>query len=213
MAIVRVERVKNPRGEAFIMNNKSVSTATIGFMCLALAGWMISMPTAGWFEKVYAHGVANMTALAILLVIMGILAFVHGRTLDCIIFFGGAGLFWSGHLYGVAGEAGGAPEPGSYGGWYFFVWTLFFAWVWLGSRKGDLERMLFLLGLWLTLLALAIGDWTGIHGFTLAGGYLGLITSILAAITSALEVIGHGITRQPNDDSRVASHVRPVAAE
>jgi hypothetical protein len=195
------------------MNNKSVSTATIGFMCLALAGWLVSMPTAGWFEKVYPHGLATMTALAILLVIMGILSFVHGRTLDCIIFFGGAGLFWSAHLYGMAGEAGGAPEPGSYGGWYFFVWTLFFAWVWLGSRKGDLERMLFLLGLWLTLLALAIGDWTGIHGFTLAGGYLGLITSILAAITSALEVIGHGIGRLPNDDSRVASHVRPVAAE
>ncbi len=189
------------------MNNKSVSTATIGFMCLALAGWLVSMPTAGWFEKVYPHGLATMTALAILLAIMGILTFVHGRTLDCIIFFGGAGLFWSAHLYGMAGEVGAAPEPGSYGGWYFFVWTLFFAWVWLGSRKGDLERMLFLLGLWLTLLALAIGDWTGIHGFTLAGGYLGLITSILAAITSALEVIGHGSNRQPNDDSRVASHV------
>jgi hypothetical protein len=113
----------------------------------------------------------------------------------------------------MAGEAGGAPEPGSYGGWYFFVWTLFFAWVWFGSLKADLQRMLFLLALWLTLLALAIGDWTGIHGFTLAGGYLGLITSILAAITSAVEVIGHGSKRQPNEDSRVAGHARPVAVE
>jgi hypothetical protein len=195
------------------MNNKSVSTATIGFMCLALAGWMVSMPTAGWFEKVYPHGLAIMTALATLLAIMGILAFVHGRNLDCIIFFGGAGLFWSAHLYGMTAEPGGAPEPGSYGGWYFFVWTLFFAWVWLGSFKAELQRMLFLLALWLTMLALAIGDWTGTHGFTLAGGYLGLITSILAAITSAIEVIGHGNKGQPNEDSRAAGHTRSAAVQ
>ena len=195
------------------MNNKSVSTATIGFMCWALAGWMISMPTAGWFEKVYPHGFALIATLAILLVIMGILAFVHGRTLDCIIFFGGAGLFWSAHLYGMVGAQGGAAEPGSYAGWYFFVWTLFFAWVWLGSFKAELQRMLFLLGLWLTLLALALGDWTGAHGFTLAGGYLGLITSILAAITSAVEIIGHGQGRQPNEDSHAAAHTRPAAVE
>ena len=195
------------------MNNRSVSTATIGFMCLALAGWMISMPTAGWFERAYPHDIAMTASLAILLVIMGVLAFVHGRTLDCIIFFGGAGLFWSAHLYGMASALGGAAEPGSYGGWYFFVWTLFFAWVWLGSFKAELQRMLFLLGLWLTLLALAIGEWTGIHGFTLAGGYLGLITSILAAITSAVEIIGHGSARQPNDDVRAATQGRPVAVE
>lgn len=196
-----------------IMNNKSVSTATIGFMCLALAGWMISMPTAGWFDKVYSHGLSIIATLAFLLLIMGILAFVHGRTLDCVIFFGGAGLFWSARLHGVAGESSGAAEPGSYVGWYFFVWTLFFAWVWLGSFKAELQRMLFLLGLWLTLLALAIGAWTGIHPFTLAGGYLGLITSVLAAITSAVEIIGHGHAQKPNEDSRAAAHARPVAVE
>ncbi len=185
--------------------NQSTSTATVGFMCLALAGWMVSMATAGWFDRIYPHGLANSSALAVLLVIMGILAFVHGRSLDSIIFFGGSALFWTGsHVYGHLGSQAGAAEPGSYSGWYWFVWTLFFAWVFLGSFKAELQRTLFLLGLWLTLLALAIGEWTGIHGFTLAGGYLGLITSILAAITSAMEVIGHGLSGQPNDDGREA---------
>jgi len=189
------------------MNNKSVSTATIGFMSLALAGWMVAMPTAGWFERTYPHGLANMAALAILLVIMGILAFVHGRALDSIIFFGGAGLFWGSYTFRLTAGAGAVQEPGSYEGWYFFVWMLFFAWVWLGSFKAELQRMLFLLGLWLTLLALAIGAWSGIRGFTMAGGYLGLLTSILAAITSALEVIGHGRAGRPNEDGRA---VRPA---
>ena len=171
------------------------------------------MPTAGWFAQIYPHGLTIMTALAILLVVMGILTFVHGRTLDCIIFFGGAGFFWSAHLYGMAVEPGSAAEPGSYGGWYFFVWALFFAWVWVGSFKAERQRMLFLLGLWLTLLALAIGEWTGVHGFTLAGGYLGLITSILAAITSAIEVIGYGSKELPNEDSRAESRARTAAAQ
>ena len=65
--------------------------------------------------------------------------------------------------------------------------------VWFGSFKSGLPRLLFLLGLWLTLLALAIGNWTNAHGIIVLGGYLGLITSILAAITSAKDVISHGI--------------------
>ncbi|MGH7071390.1 MAG: hypothetical protein ACREFO_15440 [Acetobacteraceae bacterium] len=68
--------------------------------------------------------------------------------------------------------------------------VLFF--VWLGSFKAGLIRMLFLLGLWLTLLALAVGEWTVLHGITMLGGYLGLVTAILAAIVSAKAVIGHG---------------------
>ncbi len=191
------------------MKNKSVSTSTVGFMCLALAGWMISMPAAGWFDKVYLHGTGNLHALAGLLAIMGVLAFVHGRTLDCVIFFGGAGLFWGTYLYQVGLPQGGMVEPGSYSGWYFFVWALYFGWVWFGSFKAELQRMLFLLGLWLTLLALAIGAWTGIHGFTLAGGYLGLITSILAAITSAIEIIGHGRVGLPNEPGRSIAQVLP----
>jgi uncharacterized protein len=192
------------------MNNKSISTSTIGFMCLALAGWMVSMPTAGWFDKIYAHGLANLYALAVLLVIMGILAFVHGRALDSIIFFGGGGLLWATYVYSLGGLQDGATEPASYGGWYWFVWALFFAWVWVGALKAELQRMLFLLGLWLTLLALAIGAWSGIHGFILLGGYLGLITSILAAITSAIEVIGHGLGGRPNEDARIVHQPRAI---
>ena len=172
------------------MNNKAVITSTVGYMCLALTGWMLSMPNAGWFDKLYGHGFAMMLAMAFVLGVMGILAFLNERTLDAVIFFGGAGLFWSGHVYlsSLSGEA----DPGRYSGWYFFIWSVYFCYVWFGSFKAGLERMLFLLGLWLTLLALAIGEWGNIHFFTILGGYLGLITSILAAITSAIAVITHG---------------------
>jgi uncharacterized protein len=173
--------------------SQSVTTTTVGYMCLALTGWMISMPNAAWFSKFYGQGLAMMYPLALVLGVMGILSFLQGRGLDAIIFFGGAGLFWSRYVYVTAANGSNTTDPGSYTGWYFFIWAVFFCYVWFGSFKSGMVRFLFLLGLWLTLLALAIGNWGNVHGIILIGGYLGLITSILAAITSAIDIIRHGM--------------------
>jgi succinate-acetate transporter protein len=170
------------------MNYKSVITSTVGYMCLGLTGWLLSMPSAGWFDKVYGHGTAMMFPLAVILAVIGILAYTNERTLDSVVFFGGSGLFWSGHVY-LSGATSGAADPGAYTAWYFIIWSIYFCYVWLGSFKEGSGRFLFLLGLWLTLLALAIGDWTSQTRFTVLGGYLGLITSIIAAIVSANSVI------------------------
>jgi uncharacterized protein len=176
------------------MNNKTVITSTVGYMCLALTGWMLSMPHAGWFDNLYGHGVAIMLPLAFILGVMGILAFTNEQVLDAIIFFGGTGLLWSGHAYlhPMGLTPADAAEPAHYTGWYWFIWAVFFCYVWFGSFGAGLSHVLFLLGLWLTLLALAIGEWTGFHSLLVLGGYLGLITSIIAAIISALAVIEHG---------------------
>jgi len=186
--------------------SKSVASTTVGYMCLALTGWMLSMPNAAWFPKLYGHGAAMTYPLGIVLVVMGILSFGQSRALDAVIFFGGAGLFWSDYSYYTSTAFSSSAEPSTYAGWYAFVWTVFFCYVWLGSFKSGLLRMLFLLGLWLTLLALAIGNWASLHSFVVLGGYLGLITSILAAITSAKDVISHGIkASDPNVELAKAS--------
>ncbi len=182
--------------------SKAVTTTTVGYMCLALTGWMISMPNASWFSTLYQHGQTIIYPLGIVLGVMGILSFLQGRTLDAIIFFGGSGLFWADYGYLMASKAGGGnPDPGSYAGWFEFIWAVFFCYVWFGSFKSGIVRFLFLLGLWLTLLALAIGNWGNLHALIVVGGYLGLITSILAAITSAVAVISHGMKTDPNTES------------
>jgi uncharacterized protein len=173
------------------MNNKSAITSTVGYVCLALTVWMLSMPNAGWFDRLYGHGSAMMFPLATVLAVMGILAFLSERTVDAIIFFGGAGLFWASHEYLASTTRTPTEEPLHYAAWYYFIWAVFFCYVWLGSFSEAPVRMLFLLGLWLTLLALAVSKWTGAHGFMVLGGYLGLITAILAAVTSASAVMAH----------------------
>ncbi len=190
-------------------NSRALAVSTVGYLCLALAGWMLSMGTASWFTQEF--GVTLLYPLTFVLAVMGILSFVLGRGLDSIVFFAGATLFGTASAYEALIAAGKTPDPGSFLGWFAFLWAVFFCYIWAGSFKSGTSRMLFLLGSWLTMLALAIGCWTGVAGFLIIGGYLGLITSIFAVITSASEVFRLSATGNPNVES--SGQVKPMAAD
>jgi len=178
--------------------NRCVTTSTIGYMCLALTLWMVSMSMAGWFSQIYAHGADMLTPMAVILALMGILAHLRARSLDAIVFFGGALLFWTAHA-----AAGASGEPASYAGWYWAVWTVFFGYLWLGSFHASLPRQLFLLGMTLLLLTAALNMWTGLRILQVISGYIGLITALLAALISASGIIIFGKEQHsPNDEHR-----------
>ena len=182
------------------LNNRCVTTSTVGYMALALTSWMLSMTAAGWYDRIYSAGGSLMLPFALLLTIIGILAYLHGRSLDSIVFFAFAVLFTAGHS-GMASIAAGATSPMSYVGWFWMVWTVFFAYTWLGSFRAGLPRQLFLLGITLTFLAKAIYGWTDLRTLQLISGYLGLVSAIIAAIISASDVILFGReAHSPNDD-------------
>lgn len=183
------------------MNNKAVVSSTIGYMAIGLTLWMGGMLYTGWFPlgRSYEDANAMLTALGIVILgVIAILSFFHGRTLDSIIFFGIAGLFLSlhvvmmnNHLMASAMPGAGA-EPNGYHGWFDLAFAVFFFYVWLGSFRSGSARMLFLLTFWLALLASVFYHWTMVEVFTIVCGYLLLITAILAIYISAAEVINHG---------------------
>ena len=192
------------------LNNRCVTTSTVGYMSLALTGWMLSMTAAGWYDHYYLAGTSLMLPFALLLAIIGILAYLHGRSLDSIAFFAFATLFTAAHTTMVS-MAGAAPM--SYIGWFWIVWTVFFAYMWLGSFRAELPRQLFLLGITLTFLAKAIYGWTDMRVLELTSGYLGLISSIIAVIISASDVLLFGReSHSPNDDrvDHAAGHPHTV---
>jgi uncharacterized protein len=195
------------------LNNRCVTTSTVGYMTLALTGWMLSMTAAGWYDHFYLAGTSLMMPFALLLAIIGILAYLHGRSLDSIAFFAFAALFTATHASMAAVGDVQAAAPMSYVGWFWAVWTVFFAYLWLGSFRAELPRQLFLLGITLTFLAKAIYGWTDVRALELISGYLGLISSIIAAIISASDVIVFGReAHSPNDDrvDHVAGHPHTV---
>ncbi len=189
---------------------KAVAVSTVGYMCLAITGWMLQMSNASWFSRQY--GLAILYPLAILLAVMGILSFAQNRGLDSIVFFGGAGLLGTLGAYFPAHALAGAVAPASYLGWFACLWGIFFLYVWAGSFKSGVPRMLFLLALWLSLGCIAIGDWSGVGGWIMAGGYLGLISSVLAFVASGSEIVGYGRTTNPNLEV-AGTAPRPMAAD
>lgn len=195
---------------AWPFESRGVAVSTVGYLCLGLAGWMISMSAAGWFHGAYAVGL--LYPLSILLAIMGILGFVCGRGLDAIVFFTGAILFSSASAYmGMIG-AGRTEQPVSFLGWFACLFAIFFGYIWVGSFKSGRNRFLFLLGTWVTMILTAIGAWTGTAGLYVASGYIGLITSAIAMIASANEVIRLGSSANPNLEA-VGPTVKPMAAD
>lgn len=148
--------------------------------------------------------------MTVVLGVMGILAHLRARSLDAVVFFGGALMFWSAHTAAAMGALSAAmPEPMSYIGWYWILWSGFFGYVWLGSFYATLPRQLFLLGVSLSLRAMALTDWTGLHFFRYLGGYIGLISALLAGLVSASGIISFGNeAHSPNDEH--VGHAHPA---
>lgn len=194
----------------YSLGSRAVAVSTVGYLCLGLAGWMVSMVAAGWFSG--SFGSALLFPLAVVLAIMGVLAFVSGRGLDSIVFFTGTVLFGTASAYRTVIDTGKTPDPLSYLGWYACLFAIFFGYIWAGSFKSGRTRSLFLLGMWVTMILAAIGAWTGVDGFFMAAGYIGLITSAIAIVVSANEVIRLGSNVNPNLET-VGPTVKPMAAD
>ena len=172
------------------MNNRLVISSTIGFMCIGLVGWMYGLGPTHWVAGPNMHAmVMAFTLGTVVLGVMAILSFFHGRTLDAIIFFGFAGfaltLSHSGMGH-VTGDSSGTM------GWFGLIWAVFFFYVWIGSFKAGWARSLFLLALWLSILAACLLNWLGWEGFSYINGYLALFTGLVAAYISAATIINHG---------------------
>lgn len=196
---------------------RGIAVSTVGYMFIGIAGWMLAMSPARWYT--HTLGAAFLLPLTIVLAIIGILAFVTERGLDSVVFFGAAGILGSIFAYEGMLTTAHVMQPVSYLGWFACMWTIYFLCVWVGSLRSGVTRSLFLLGLWLTCIVLAIGAWTGVAGWMIAGGYLGLITAALAFITAGSEIIHHGMIANPNVElpgtgpGTVSGTAHPMAAD
>ncbi|EQD40277.1 GPR1/FUN34/yaaH family protein, partial [mine drainage metagenome] len=66
---------------------------------------------------------------------------------------------------------------------------------WIATFKSPRALYLVFLALWITFVFLALGAWGLGAVWTQVGGYVGLVTAILAVYTSAAEVINGNLGR------------------
>ena len=154
--------------------------AALGLAGFALTTFVLSVINDGWFNMdltpavfglaLFYGGLAQFAA--------GIWEFANRNT------FGGAaftsyGAFWLSFWYLVTFVKLGSD--GATGvGVFLLAWGIFTLYMTIASWKTTVVTGLVFTFLTLTFFALSIGDFSGNKGVTVLGGYLGLITAILA---------------------------------
>lgn len=195
---------------------KIADVSALGYGAFALTLWLVSMASAGWFTQ---SGSVLLTMLAMVLggctlAVAGIIQCVRGKVLDSVLFLAFAAYWWVAALNAhMLGNGASAPST-RFLGWYYMVWAVFAACIWLAACRDGVARMLFTLGLSLSLFTFALANWTHYGALTVLGGYLGLVTAVVGLYTAAAEIIntvqGHPVL--PLGES-VPRNTSPPAAE
>lgn len=172
------------------MNERLANPKVLGYAAIFITGWMFSMYNAGWFMKQLPESdlATGLILGGIVVAIVGILSYFRGETFEMTLFVGLGAFFFVVSLSGMHTSSMGNGMSAN-AGWLNIVWAVFFFYLWLGAIKKEIFVNLFLLGLWLTFLALAIGNWTMAMFLFYIAGYIGLVTSLIAGWLSINEIL------------------------
>ncbi|GLQ99750.1 acetate uptake transporter [Dyella mobilis] len=181
------------------MSNEQVQVrfsnpAPLGLAGFALTTWLLSMINAGWFNG-DSMGMVLAVAMAYggtAQIIAGIMELPRNNTFGATAFVSYGAFWWSFALFVLFLHD---KVPAAFVGWYLFAWGVFTFYMWIGSLAAARALQLIFLALWITFFLLAAAEWTGIGALHAAGGYVGLLTAILAFYLSAAEIINEAHKR------------------
>ncbi len=180
------------------MEKKFANPAPLGLTGFALTTWMLSMVNAGWYSGAsvplvlacaFAYGGTAQFAA-------GLMELPRGNTFGCVAFCSYGAFWWSFALF-VEFFAKGVPPV--FIGWWLVMWGVFTFYMWIGTLALNRAVQSIFLALWITFFLLGVGDLTGNVWLHHAGGYVGLLTAVLAFYLAAADVINetHGRTILP----------------
>jgi succinate-acetate transporter protein len=181
--------------------DKTANASALGYGAFALTLWLNSMTPAGWFDQPWNNSLLQLlTALlgGCVLAIAGILQWRRGNSLDTLLFLAFAA-YWGIRALYQHDLADGDHVTTSAGflGWYYMVWAFLVFCAWIAACRDGVARMLFTAGLCLALFTTALANWAYIEALAVLGGYLGLVTAVVAIYIAAAEVVnqthGHAV--------------------
>ncbi|MEP6843655.1 MAG: acetate uptake transporter [Pseudolysinimonas sp.] len=163
--------------------------AALGLAGFAMTTFVLSLANAGFIAgagasvlglALFYGGLAQLAA--------GMWEFVKGNTFGAVA-FSSYGAFWLSFWWLLTNPAA-LKEAGAAGvGAYLLAWTIFTAYMTIGAVKSSTIVLLVFIVLTVTFLFLAIGAFSGSAVANHVGGYLGLVTAVLAWYGSAASVI------------------------
>ncbi len=184
------------------MQNKFSGAITLGYASLFISAWIFSISATGWIQGAKA-GLPFIMLFGAILVIAGIFSFYNEASkIDTVLFLVvGAADFSYSLRFILFPNLQANTSPAGVDGWITILIAVVIFYLWLSSFKGNIIRQLFFLGLWLTYLSIAIANWFTLPVFNYIGGYIGLITSLLAGWYSASTVMIKKVSGSPQPTS------------
>ena len=167
--------------------------AALGLAGFAFTTLVLSFGESGIIKE--SGAIAIVFGLAIFYgglgqLVAGILEFRRGNTFGGTAFFS-FGAFWLSFWWLNTHPAGGDIHEAI--GLYLILWAVFTAFMSLAALKTSTITLSVFVALTLTFLFLALGAWqnsaTNTASLTKVGGYLGILTGILALYNAAAVVV------------------------
>jgi succinate-acetate transporter protein len=177
--------------------------APLGLLGFGFTTLMLSLSNANLFKA--SDGVGLVLALAVFYgggaqLLAGIWDFRRGNLLGATAFFS-YGSFWLIFWY-WAREEGEANTTANGLAWFFLGWAIITAIFTLAALKSSHALLATLFMLTLTFLFLAFGEWQNAPAggnpaaLTKVGGWLGIVTGLLAWYTAAATVVNTAHKRE-----------------
>lgn len=174
--------------------------APLGLSAFALTTFVLSAANAGLFAGTAASGStaakgANLIVIGLALFYGGIVQVIAGlqefrmRNTFGATAFCSYGGFWL--ALGFTLWQGLVPSATAVG-FFLLGWTIFTGLMFLGTLRSNVALILVFGVLFLTFLSLAIAELGGGSTFTTIGGYLGIVTALLAWYTALAGVLASG---------------------
>jgi succinate-acetate transporter protein len=154
----------------------------LGLAGFAATTFYLSSVNAGLLPKSVEAGVFGLAIFygGIAQLLAGMWEFVKGNTFGALA-FSSYGAFWLSFWYLVTHlPKAPASDIGHAVGTYLLIWTIFTAYMLVASIRTSGAIMAVFLFLTLTFLFLTLGAYGDSSGMTKVGGYLGLLTAIIA---------------------------------
>jgi len=172
----------------------TANPAPLGLSAFALTTFVLSCSNAGFFK-----GLTIVLGLALFYgglvqLLAGLQEFRNGNTFGATAFcsFGGFWLAYGAVLIPAFGIIAAYPNPTAFetaAGYFNLAWAIFTAMMFVSSLRTNIATMCVFGFLTLTFLALAIGNFAGGTTWTTIGGWLGIITALIAWYTALAGVL------------------------
>jgi succinate-acetate transporter protein len=181
------------------MEHRVADPGPLGLAGFAMTTFLLSIANVGLFKFGGTSSAAGVGAISLAFAYggaaqfaAGMWEFVRKNTFGALAFTS-YGAFWIG-VYFFVNFQGGFGVKGALG-LFLLPWILFTAYMTVAAMKTNVAVLLVFVALTLAFLFLTIGAWDGGHSsITKIGGWIGIVTALLAWYASAAGVINetHG---------------------